>query len=475
MNRFEQKVYNFIQSEQLIEGDDRIVLGVSGGADSVCLLCVLIELAGACKLAPGGLFVVHVHHMLRGEEADRDAAFTKALCEQFGVGYREYKKDIRAYAKENGMSLEEAGRTYRYQCFTEAAKELRFSKIAVAHNQDDMAETVLFHIMRGSGLKGLAGISAKRDNIIRPLLAVSRREIEAYLAERQQRYCQDSTNDSLAYTRNKIRHVILPCMREINEQAVDHICQVAKDAEGSYQYIHEQAASQCEAYEEDAFGRRITLSVAELYKSGPILQEHIVWEAICQIAQKNQDIARKHVQAVVSLLYQDTGSLVQLPYGIVARRNYGELILSNKTETAKDYCIRIDGSGVYEILDMGKLSVTVMPYTDVCAIPKKDYTKLFDYDKIKGNLCIRTPENDDYIVIDTAGNTKKLSRVFIDAKTDRMQRADWPVLACGREIIWVLGLRFSPAYYVGPETKTVMYINYEKKGEWHGTEDRSVD
>ena len=472
MNRFEQKIYNYIQSEQLLEPGDRIIVGVSGGADSVCLLHVLAELSGACKLASDGLFVVHVHHMIREQEADRDAAFTKALCEQFGVGYREYKKDICAYAKENGMSVEEAGRTYRYQCFAETAEELGFTKIAVAHNQDDMAETVLFHIMRGSGLKGLAGISAKRENIIRPLLCVPRAEIEAYLREKKQDYCQDSTNESLLYTRNKIRHVILPCMREINGQAVAHICQIAKDAEESYNYIHDQAVAQCAPQElEDAFGKRVTLSVSELFKSGPVLQEHIVSEAIGQIAQNRKGITRKHIQSVVDLLYQDTGSAVQLPYGIVARRNYGELILSDKTETVQDYYVPIQATGVYDILDMGKLSVTVMPYADVCEVPKKDYTKLLDYGKIKGNLCIRTPENGDYIVIDTDENTKKISRVFIDAKIDRAQRANWPVLACGNEVIWVIGLRFSPSYYVGAETETVMYMEYEKKGEAHGTKD----
>lgn len=464
MNRFEQKIYEFIQSEQLLEAKDRVVLGVSGGADSVCLLRVLAQLRNACGLAVDGLAVVHVHHMIREEEADRDAQFTRALCEQMNIPYKLYKKDISAYAREHGLSVEEAGRDYRYDCFREEASRLGCTKIAVAHNQDDMAETVLFHIMRGSGLKGLAGIAAKREDVIRPLLCVSRVEIENYLSEKKQDFCHDSTNDSLIYSRNKIRHVILPCMKEINEQAVPHICQIAKDAEDSYNYIHSQAILQCVPQEkENEFGKSVMLQIADLFKLGPVLQEHIVSEAIGQIAGNKKDITRKHILSVVSLLYQDTGNQVQLPNNILVRRNYDQLILSNKAEIEQDYFLSLKSEGEYIIPDKGKLLLKIIPGQDMTEIPKKDYTKLIDYGKIKGNLCIRTPENGDYIVIDKVGNTKKLARVFIDEKIDRMKRAAWPVLACGNEIIWVIGLRFSPAYYVTDDTDTVLYIQYEKK------------
>ena len=464
MNQFEQKIYNYILNEQLLEAGDRVVIGVSGGADSVCLLRVLVQMVDICKLAPDSFVVVHVHHMIREEEANRDAEFTKMLCEKLRIPCHIFKKDIEAYAKENGWSVEEAGRTYRYICFNEVADRYNCNKIAVAHNQDDLAETVLFHIVRGSGLKGLSGILAKRDNIIRPLLCVPRTEIECYLAQIKQEYCHDSTNDSLDYTRNKIRHVILPCMREINPQAVSHICQIAKDAEDSYDYIHNQAIMNCTPREqEDSFGKHIVLSVSDLFKSGPVLQEHAVREAIIQIAGSKKDITRKHIQSVVGLLYQDTGNMVQLPYGMVARRNYEQLILSDKKEIGSEYYIPITEDGVYDISNLGKILVKYLPWSDGGDVPKKDYTKLLDYGKIKGTLCIRTPENGDYIVIDTNENTKKLSRVFIDAKVDRTMRATWPVLACGNEIIWVIGLRFSPAYYVSEETETVMYIQFEEK------------
>lgn len=472
MNLFEQKVYNYIQSHALIEPGNRLVVGVSGGADSVCLLCVLKALMPVLQIPSQGIVVVHVHHGIRGAEADHDAVFTKTLCERLGFLYQEYQKDIPAYAKRLGLSVEEAGREYRYQCMEELVMQLKFDKIAVAHNQDDVAETVLFHMMRGSGLNGLAGIAASRGNIIRPLLGVSRMEIEAYLADCGQDFCQDSTNTELTYARNKIRHSILPVMKELNGRVVEHICQLAQDAAQSYEYIHAQALEQCDSMEkEDAFGRTVTLSVAELYKVGPVLQEHIVWEAIGQVALCKKDITRRHIQAVAALIYQDSGSSVQLPYGIHARRNYGELIVSDKVQTMNDYRFTIAREGDYEVPEQGTLSVSIEDFIFTAPIPKKTYTKFIDYAKIKGTLCVRTPEDGDYIVIDTDGKTKKLSRVFIDAKVDRTKRADWPVIACGHEIVWVVGLRFSPAYHVDEQTNKVLKIQYEGKGDQDGTKD----
>ena len=173
----------------------------------------------------------------------------------------------------------------------------------------------------------------------------------------------------------------------------------------------------------------------------------------------------------MALIYQDSGSSVQLPYGIHARRNYGELILSDKVQTMTDYRFAIAQAGDYEIPDQGTLSVSIEDFTFTEPIPKKNYTKFIDYAKIKGTLCVRTPEDGDYIVIDTAGNTKKLSRVFIDAKIDRTKRAGWPVLACGQEIVWVVGLRFSPAYHVDEQTNKIMKIQYGSKGDQNGTKD----
>lgn len=472
MNQFETKVYNFIKAKGMVSRGDTVVVGLSGGADSVCLLLVLCRLAEQLGINKNRIYGIHVNHGIRGAEADRDADFSRELCQRQNVNFVELKKDISAYAKETGMSVEEAGRSFRYASFQDYLRQVSLTegKIAVAHNKNDLAETVLFQLVRGSGLRGLAGIPAVRDNVIRPLLCVERQEIEAYLRELGQGYCVDSTNASLNYDRNRIRHQILPVMQEMNARAIDHIYSCAEEALTSYEYIHTQAKQLCDVgidgeQEDKVFGRQLVLPVSDLYKSGQVMQGHIIQEALSQIAGQSKDISRKHVLLVANLLYQNTGARVQLPYGIQARRSYDSIILSNKPEETQDYYLSICPNHEYNIPNWGKLSVAVKNWEAGDTISKNDYTKMLDYGKIKDGLCLRTPEDGDYIVINDSGDKKKLNRVFIDRKIDRELRKNWPVLACGQEVIWVLGLRFSTAYNIDETTTKALCMDYRREGE----------
>ncbi len=466
MSRIIEKVNNYIAVNQMIEAGDRIVLGLSGGADSVCLLILLLDIASKYGIRSSDIYGVHINHMIRGLEADEDEEFARELCEAKGVNFVSFRKDITAYAKELGVSVEEAGRKYRYECFDEVATGKGCTKIAVAHNKNDMAETVIFNMLRGTGLKGMAGMQPVRGRIIRPILDITRDEILEYLKSKQQDYRNDSSNDGLDYDRNKIRHMILPAMMDINKAAVNHICQMALEAGSSYSYIHDVVMEDyIGVRDEDDFGKSVTLEVAELYKYSPVLQEHLVHEAIGDVAGEKRDITRKHIMAVVGLLYQDTGKQVELPYGIKARRSYDNLIISNKSQEAMDYRIRIDVPGEYIVPERGSIEFEIIDYNHSMEISKKIYTKMLDYDKIKDTLYLRTPEEGDYVVIDAAGSTKKLSRVFIDNKIDRTMRSSWPVVACGSNVVWVVGLRFSEAFKVDDNTKRILYMDYRGKRE----------
>ena len=466
MGSFLNDVYNFIDINQMISPEDKLVVGLSGGADSVCLLLTLNALKKRLGMKDDSLMAVHINHMLRGNEADCDEEFARKLCEKMSIKFKVYHKDIKAYAKQEKMSEEEAGRKFRYECFDKTLKEYGATKIAVAHNKNDLAETVIFNMLRGSGLNGMSGIQAVRGNIIRPLLDVTRQQIEEYLAGIEQDYRNDSTNGTLDYDRNKIRHSILPAMCDINSRAVEHICQMAEEAKESYTFIHGQAM---EEYEEsvvaDEKSRTVTLDIGQLYKYNPVMQEHVIHEAIGDVAGKKKDITRRHIMAVVSLIYQETGKSVELPYGIKARRCYENLIISNKVEENKDYSIKIEEEGVYKIPGWGNLNISFMDNGAGIEVSKKIYTKMADCGKMKDSLCIRPPRDGDYIVIDSTGRTKKLSRVFIDNKVDREKRGSWPVLACGNEVIWVLGLRYSEAYKIDENTTKIIYMDYIGKGE----------
>ncbi|MBQ9936404.1 MAG: tRNA lysidine(34) synthetase TilS [Lachnospiraceae bacterium] len=466
MSKIIDKVNNFIVDNHMITAGDRIVLGLSGGADSVCLLLLLLDVSSKYGYESSDIFAVHINHMIRGQEADEDEEFARKLCQERQVNFVGFRKDIVQYAKELGLSVEEAGRKFRYQCFNEVAKENGCTRVAVAHNKNDMAETVIFNMLRGTGLKGMAGMQPVRGNIIRPILGITRDEIIEYLGEKQQTYRIDSTNEGLDYDRNKIRHIILPAMEDINKGAVGHICQMALEAGNSYSYIHNMAIEDYSGISsEDDFGKTVELDVNELYKYSPVLQEHLIHEAIGDVAGEKKDITRRHIVAVVGLLYQETGKQLELPYGIRARRSYDKLIITNKNQDSLDYNIKIEPDKVYNIPGQGIIEFKIIEYSDDVEISKKLYTKMLDYDKIVDALYLRTPEDGDYVVIDAKGSTKKLSRVFIDNKVDREKRGGWPVIASGKNIVWAVGLRFSEAYKVDEKTKRILYMDYKGKGE----------
>ncbi len=246
------KAASYIKKYDLLRAGDRVVAGVSGGADSVCLLHVLVGLREELGLS---VRAVHVHHGLRGEEADRDAAFVEKLAAEWDVPCRVVYADVRGYAAGNGLSEEEAGRLLRYRALREEAERMGGVgvKIAVGHQKEDQAETILHNLFRGSALKGLAGMapSAAMDGgicIIRPLLGVSRAEIRSYLAENGLSFCEDSTNDTADYTRNRIRRLLPVIRHDVNAQAVEHILAAGERMAQADAYFEKEAARIWEEY-----------------------------------------------------------------------------------------------------------------------------------------------------------------------------------------------------------------------------------
>ncbi len=474
MNTQADKVYNYILEHTMIQSGDRIVVGLSGGADSVSLLLLLAELGEKLGYNKSNLVAVHVHHGLRGEEADRDAEFAKALCERIGIAFVLYHTDIKAFAKENKYTVEEAGRIYRYECFAKTCEHYDCNKIAVAHNKNDFAETVLFHIVRGSGMNGLRGILPVRDNVIRPILCLERAEVLEYLTSKNETYCEDSTNASGDYDRNRIRHAILPMLQTINEGALSHICNLTREATDYYDWAFSYTE---EAYTKAVYrdGRYLGIIVDHMNRLPSLLRRNICYKALTDIAGASKDITSKHVQALLGLFEAQSGREVMLPYGISARRSYDSVLLSVKQSDGLQEDLsferEITQSGVYAFNNVGTLTVSIVPREEISEISKNKYTKMLDYDKIKGKLFLRTPKTGDCLIIDDAGNTKKISRLFIDAKIDRDKRVDWPIVACETEVLVVVGIRESYKYRIDSQTSRVLVLHYEGKGEKYGRED----
>ena len=452
MKTFPETVREYMDSYSMIEEGGRVVVGLSGGADSVCLLLVLKKLGFSVE-------AVHINHMIRGAEADRDEAFVRELCSREEIPLNVYKKDIPKLAGEMHMSEEEAGRYVRYETFYECAGEN--AKIAVAHNKNDLAETVLFNMIRGSSLQGLAGIRPVSGAVVRPLLMTSRAEIEEYLASIDQTYIVDSTNLETDYSRNKIRHQVIPVLEEMNDGAVDHLASIAMDAlvlrddmDKELGDAVDEGLGDAENREEPDRSSRIDID--RLKRLGKLAQGELVLRAMEKVSGKRKDLTREHVRSVIGLSELETGKRISLPYGMVAERAYGEIRIFDavREKTEKE-------SGGKDAADEscpGAIQMSSYDYTPDIDLSKKEYTKLIDCDKIKSALCLRTPLPGDYIVINESGGSKKLNRYFTEAKLERSLRDSVPVVADGDEIVWIVGYRLSERYKVSPSTSKVTEI-----------------
>ncbi len=459
------KVLAFIKENHMLQPGERVVVGVSGGADSVCLLFILHKIR---EWIPVELTVVHVNHKIR-EEAAQDAAFVEALCKSWGCDYRYVEADVESYAKKCHISTEEAGRLIRYQAFEEALGDAQAGiggKIAVAHNRNDNAETVLFHLMRGTGLRGLAGISPVRNHIIRPLLCVSRAEIENFLQKEQLSYCIDKTNDEDTYTRNRIRHHILPYAEaEICAQAVLHISDTSVIISEAEAYIRRNAEEALERCLIKKTATELCLDTMLFRNEDAFLQKQMLLLAIELLAGSRKDVGAVHVQMLQGLFLRKGNGRCDLPYGLRAYREYGKVrITKREKNTAENICageryervVAIPGETVWT--DGMRLLCRVFPYEKSQIIPQKTYTKWFDYDKIVKSLVLRTRRTGDYLQARQDGGRKSLKAYLIDEKIPKAERDVLPILADESHVLWVIGRRISGHYKIDENTKTVLEI-----------------
>ena len=318
----------------MIRAGDRVLAGLSGGADSTALFDVLERLSGPMGFS---LRAVHVHHGLRGAEADRDAAFSERLCRERKIPFFLVRADVREAAKAPHLSLEAAGRALRYEALYRAAEMWdlespgeRPTLIAVAHHRDDQAETVLLQLARGSGLKGAAGMPPVRDRVIRPLLSVSRQEITDYLRERGISWVTDSTNLSGDYTRNRIRNQVIPLLSEaVNSRASDHLAQAAELLREADSFLEEEAGKLLERALDngEAPGAPGTLNTGILKERHPALRKYCLRRWAAGLLPEGAELTFAHLEGLDGLVTGGTGRQQSLPGGFAAEVDRGKLIL----------------------------------------------------------------------------------------------------------------------------------------------------
>ena len=446
---------------------DGVLVGLSGGADSVGLLLVLWKLRETFQIS---LRALHVHHGLRGAEADRDAAFSRGLCERLGVPFYEFRIDAAKEALDRKCSVEEAGRQARYRLYEETAlaweeemgpdltsenageKEAAAARvhIATAHHADDNAETVLFNLFRGSGLTGLSGIAPVRGRIIRPLLWAQRSEIQAWLLQQGQDWVEDSTNRESEYSRNWLRNELLPAVgKRLNAQAVRHIDQAGRRIRQADAYLEEVAEEWLQKHAPD--GR---VDAGALAEQAEIVQGYIVRRLFLKSKMPLRDVTETHVQAVRELLHQGTGKSISLPHGFRAVNVYGFLEVRSLSHPGERKEVLLPGSQ-----DENLLQMHTFPCENGDEFPKNQYTKWFDYDKIKGTLSLRHRQPGDYLTLPSGGR-KTLKSWMIDEKIPRQEREQIWLLAEEKHILWIVGHRISAYYKITEQTKTILEVEF---------------
>ena len=470
-----KRIEKFIQKYHMLTCGDRVIAGVSGGADSVCLFLMLLELR---KKIGFDLIAVHVHHGLRGEAADQDQQFVETLCEQHRIPLEIFRVNLESIAKKRKQSLEEAGRMVRREAFDSVCKKYGGNKIALAHHQNDNAETLLWNLSRGTGLDGLGGIRPVNGKFIRPLLCMNRKEIEEYLAKRKQSYCIDETNAGTDYTRNKLRHLVLPILEEqVNSAAVRHMNETMEQIWELQEYMQEQVEAAYQECVQEHFEKACWIQIQQKsFEIFPeLIKKMVIRKGMEQVGGKKRNLSHKHVDVMMELMNKQVGRTLNLPYEMHAKRNYEGIRLEKrrtylsgeekKARIIQECMAELNIPGETILADRNlKLRCKILEKPknlSIKDIPQKIYTKWFDYGIIKSSLYIRTRQAGDTIVIDEKGHQKKLKNWFVDEKIPKEVRDSQLLLAENNEILWVLGHRMSQAYQVKQSTKWILQIEVE--------------
>ncbi|MBO4900625.1 MAG: tRNA lysidine(34) synthetase TilS [Lachnospiraceae bacterium] len=475
---------NYIMKHEMLSEGDRVLAAVSGGADSMCMLDLLIRFCGEHGMKLG---VVHVDHGFRSESAS-EAAYVESFCRERDIPFFLEKIEPGSIPKS-----EEAARIRRYELISEVSSKNGYTCTALAHNMRDRAETILFNIFRGTGLTGLTGIRPVRDEFIRPIMCLDRSEIEAYLETAGISFCTDQTNLEDDYSRNRIRHHILPEAEMINDGSLRHMNDMAEDVSGVCDLISQLASEAYQDVVRAGSAGEYSIDISRFSGLHPVIRGEVIRMILHHMTPHLKDISREHISGVEDLAFRDSNGRFDLPYGIRAYRSYETICVRKDPEgdsSAEGAIIgipekglRIDLTGLTPggepmIIRMDESRELVFSLTEVLSAEAKsgmtsgsDYAKCFDYDKINKLLDLRFRREDDHLIIDAEGHSKKLSRYMIESKIPEFMRDRIPVIADGTDIIWIAGYRDSYAYRIEDSTTRILKIQIadsNTKGEKDG-------
>ena len=432
---FEKKIKQYISDNKLLEDNSSVIVGVSGGADSTALLRVLLTLGYRC-------IAVHCNFHLRNSESDRDQQFVEELCKNLGVELITCSYDTASYSKQNGISIEMAARELRYADFERIMQERGASAICIAHHRDDSVETLMLNLIRGTGLRGLTGIKPKNGHIIRPLLCVSRQEIEDWLKETGQPYVTDSTNLKTDYTRNKIRLELLPLIRNINPNADSSIESTALHLQQAYAFYFnaiEKARKEVAVTDGDV----IRIDIDKL-KQTPSVQA-LLFEILSPLGFNDAQITA----AAAALDSQPGTEFTSATHRIVKDRN-AFIVSTIGTMSLTDTAFYAQSGVSIDLPDGRTLHVDTAPAD--APISKDPSVATLNADLINSSLSIRPWKEGDWFIPFGMKGRKLVSDYLTDCKISVAERKKQLVVTHGNDIIWVVGLRSDNRYRIGKNT-----------------------
>ena len=455
-----KKVMSYIKDNNLINPKDRILVALSGGPDSVCLLNILYNLKEELDIEIGA---AHLNHMLRDEDAFQDEEYVKNLCESFDIPCFVKRVDINKYSKENKMSSEMAGRDARYNFFDEVIREHGYNKIATAHNANDQAETILFRLMRGTGIEGLCGIKVCRDKIIRPILCLSRKEVEEYIEVNNLKPRIDKTNFEKIYNRNKIRLDILPYIKEnFNEDIIQTLNRMSVLLQKDNEFIEKSARSFYEKYcveQQDYF-----IIKKKMFDNHEAVVTRVIRYALTNFSKTHYDFEMKHIYDICNLAKNNSGKVIDLPNKIYAENIYGDIyikerIINNNIHVKQEIKINKDDIDGKKIAFQNNIIEFSLVNNDSSLNLKQNILiRYFDFDKINNFISLRNRKNGDKINPLGMSGSKKLKDIFIDMKIPKEERDSVPLLCFDENISWIVGLRVSEEYKITNKTKNILKV-----------------
>ncbi len=441
-----RKVLETIKENNMIKAGDKVVCALSGGADSLALLYALYEIKDELSFS---LYAAHLNHSVRGADADYDNLYVKEVCESLGVEFFEKKVNVPYLSKMRGESEEKCGRDERYAFFDEVCEKLGGGLIATGHHMNDNAETVLFNLFRGSGMRGLRGIPCKRGNIIRPLIGVAREETEAFLINKGVKWCEDYTNGECEYTRNNIRLVILKEVRKIFPGAVKKINDAAKIIAIDDDCLN-ILAKESHALENGVIDGKVFSSLHQSLRRRVAINAMEEWGVVL--------IDNEKIKAVCDICAGATGREYDLGNNIIIVNEYAA-IRKRSREEEKEKPIPVKMGESLEIKGFeGTWSIKTV---DKCEkIRDNKMMAIFDADKIGGEIFVRCREDGDYIYPEKMQGKKKIKKIFIDLKIPKEIRDKMQLLTVGNEVLFIPGIRKSGNYKADENTKRYFVAQY---------------